>query len=130
MKITKQQLKQIIREELTRDEEAEAMERDLKPRVFDGEMVDSYARNPRPSPEEIEEEAKDIEERAAIRQQFVTPENYRWIVWAADPQKFDYYYKSWFMEGDESFRRTYGGWQPEDYAELANLLGISPDRTR
>ena len=73
-------LKQIIREELTRAEEAEAMERDLKPRVFDGEMVDSYARNGRPSPEEIEEEARDIEERAAQRQQFVTAENYRWIV--------------------------------------------------
>ena len=127
MKITRHRLKQIIREELTRAEEAEAMERDLKPRFSDKEMVDTYARNSRPSSEDIEEEAKDIEKRAAIRQQFVTPENYRWIVWAADPQKFDYYYKSWFMEGDESFRRTYGGWQPEDYAELANLLGFSLD---
>ena len=129
MKITKQRLKQIIREELTRDEEAEAMERDLKPRVFDGEMVDSYARNPRPSPEEIEEEAKDIEERAAIRQQFVTPENYSWIVKAADPKTFDYYYENEFMGAAESFRREYGGWQPEDYADLLDLLGIG-DRTR
>ena len=129
MKITKQRLKQIIREELTRDEEAEAMERDLKPRFYDGEMVDSYARNPRPSSEDIEEAAKAIEKSAATRQQFVTPENYRWIVLAANPKTFDYYYENEFMGAAESFRREYGGWQPEDYAKLLNLLGIG-DRTR
>lgn len=125
MKITRHRLKQIIREELTRAEEAEAMEGDLKPRFSDGEMVDTYARNRPPSQEEIEAAARDIEKRAAQYQQFVTPENYSWIVKAADPQKFDYYYKSDFMEGDESFRRTYGGWRPEHYASLADLLGIS-----
>lgn len=130
MKITKQRLKQIIREELTRDEEAEAMEGDLKPRFSDGEMVDTYARNGRPSPEDIEGVAKDIKNRAAQQHVHMTPENYRWIVLAADPQTFDHYYEREFMEGDESFRRIYGGWQPEDYAKLLDLLGISPDRTR
>lgn len=127
MKITKQRLKQIIREELTRDEEAEAMERDLKPRFYDGEMVDSYARNGRPSPEAIEKVAKDIKKRAAQQHVHMTAENYRWIVLAADPQTFDHYYEREFMEAPESFRRIYGGWQSEDYAKLLDLLGISPD---
>ena len=125
MKITKQRLKQIIREELTRAEEAEAMERDLKPRISDGELVDTYARNPRPSPEEIEAAAEHIRAGAAERQQFVEFGKSSWLMRAAKPQTFDYYYKSDFMEADESFRRRYGGWQPEDYVELIGKLRIN-----